>query len=209
MIVFIDESGDSGFKLDKGSSTFFIISMVIFETEEDAKKTSKLISDFRKLNKLSPSYEFKFNKNKKKLIVKFLEYMKNAPFSIRCLIIDKNNFILSKNVGRNYYQFFLKMFLTHNIDIMNKTLIKLDESHRKNLQRSLNAELRKTLNKNKKSFSKISFSDSRSNDLIQLADIIVGSIGRDLLTTKNDSSLYKDLIKSKIIEEWHPRRNSI
>lgn len=31
MLVFIDDSGDPGFKLDKGSSRFFVICSVIFD----------------------------------------------------------------------------------------------------------------------------------------------------------------------------------
>lgn len=36
MKIFIDESGDSGFKFDKGSSKFFTIAMVIFNDHDEA-----------------------------------------------------------------------------------------------------------------------------------------------------------------------------
>ncbi len=39
MLVFIDDSGDPGFKLDKGSSKFFVISLVIFNDNLEAEKT--------------------------------------------------------------------------------------------------------------------------------------------------------------------------
>src|SRR4051794_13175528 len=36
MLVFIDESGDPGFKFDQGSSRFFTIALVVFEDKEEA-----------------------------------------------------------------------------------------------------------------------------------------------------------------------------
>ncbi len=36
MLVFIDESGDTGLKIDKGSSKYFVIALVIFEDHEEA-----------------------------------------------------------------------------------------------------------------------------------------------------------------------------
>ena len=36
MLVFIDESGDPGLKIEKGSSRFFSVSLVIFEDKEEA-----------------------------------------------------------------------------------------------------------------------------------------------------------------------------
>ncbi len=38
MLVFIDDSGDAGFKLGKGSSEFFVISAVIFDDNLEAEK---------------------------------------------------------------------------------------------------------------------------------------------------------------------------
>lgn len=46
MIVFIDESGDAGFKTRQGSSRSFIIALIIFDNEFDAEVTDKIIDDF-------------------------------------------------------------------------------------------------------------------------------------------------------------------
>ena len=47
MLVFIDDSGDPGFKLAKGSSAIFVISCVIFDDELEAEKTSVAIKEVR------------------------------------------------------------------------------------------------------------------------------------------------------------------
>jgi len=43
MLVFIDESGCTGFKLNKGSSSHFVIAMVIFNDHKQAELTSQAI----------------------------------------------------------------------------------------------------------------------------------------------------------------------
>ena len=39
MIIFIDDSGDPGFKVEKGSSVVFVIALVIFDDPLDAELT--------------------------------------------------------------------------------------------------------------------------------------------------------------------------
>jgi hypothetical protein len=38
MLAFVDEAGDVGFKFSKGSSRFFIVTIVLFEEREGAKR---------------------------------------------------------------------------------------------------------------------------------------------------------------------------
>ena len=42
MLVFIDDSGDAGFKLGKGSTDFFVIAMVIFDDELTGSQISNI-----------------------------------------------------------------------------------------------------------------------------------------------------------------------
>lgn len=43
MLVFIDESGDTGFKVSKGSTQNFVVACVIFDDNLEAEKTSVAI----------------------------------------------------------------------------------------------------------------------------------------------------------------------
>lgn len=47
MLVFVDESGDSGLKLGDGSSDFFVLTLVIFSKNEDATSADILIDSIR------------------------------------------------------------------------------------------------------------------------------------------------------------------
>ena len=68
MIVFLDESGDAGFKLGQGSSTYFVIALVIFDSFDDAEATAKVIQGLRGSLKLHSHFEFKFNKMSDQLV---------------------------------------------------------------------------------------------------------------------------------------------
>lgn len=58
MLVFIDDSGDPGFKLDKGSSHFFVISAVLFDDNLEAEKTAVAIKELRRELKFGDDKEF-------------------------------------------------------------------------------------------------------------------------------------------------------
>jgi hypothetical protein len=44
--------------------------------------------------------------------------------------------------------------------------------------------------------------DSKSDELIQMADMIAGCIRRSYDTSKSDANVYKDSIKKHIEDEW-------
>lgn len=60
MLVLIDESGDAGFKITRGSTPFFVVVMVIFRDLAEAERTSNAIAEARDRLRVKP--EFKFNK---------------------------------------------------------------------------------------------------------------------------------------------------
>ena len=62
MLVFVDDSGDSGFKFNKGSSPYFVIACVIFDDILEAERASLAIKMLRRDLGLSDNHEFKFTK---------------------------------------------------------------------------------------------------------------------------------------------------
>src|SRR3990167_2005083 len=89
MLVFIDDSGDTGFKFGKGSTRFFVIALVIFEDELEAEKTAVAVKDLRRSLKFPDDVEFKFFKSSQNIRLKFLKIIVGFRFRIRCLVIDK------------------------------------------------------------------------------------------------------------------------
>jgi len=76
---------------------------------------------------------------------------------------------------------------------------------KKHIQK-IRAYLRKALKLNGVEKSKISFVDSRKDVMIQLADIVAGSIARSFDKQKSDHNEYIKLLETKIVHiyEIHP-----
>lgn len=73
MLVFVDESGDPGLKLEQGSSTHFVVALVIFEDHDEAQAADDRIGLLRRELRLDPRYEFRFNKCRRGVREQFLK----------------------------------------------------------------------------------------------------------------------------------------
>ncbi len=72
MLVFIDDSGDPGFKLDRGSSAFFVIVLVIFDDDLETEKAAVRIKELRRQLGFPDHVEFKFHKSNRSVREQFL-----------------------------------------------------------------------------------------------------------------------------------------
>lgn len=205
MLVFIDDSGDPGFKLDKGSSAFFVISLIIFDDELEAEKTAVAIKDLRRELKFPDDLEFRFFKSSQFVREKFLKRVCNFRFRIRSLVIEKA-LIRSEELRCNknsFYSYVIKLVLEHNDGTILNAKIKIDGSGDRVFRRSFLSYLRKQLNSQERKIMKsCKLVDSHGNVLIQLADMIAGSIHRSYNVRKDDSKIYKAIIKKRIENEW-------
>ncbi len=205
MLVFIDDSGDPGFKLKRGSSKFFVISLVIFDDELEAEKTALAIKALRCSLGFHDNMEFKFSRSSKITRIKFLETVKDFDFRIRSLMIDKS-VIKSEELKRNknsFYSYTIKMVLKYANDSIRSANVKIDGSGNRIFRKSFLAYLRTQLNSKQKQIMKnCKLVDSKGNVLVQMADMIAGSIRRSYDISKTDHNIYKALIKKHIEDEW-------
>lgn len=205
MIVFIDDSGDPGFKLEKGSSLIFIIGCVIFDDELEAEKTAISIKELKRKLRFPDDMEFKFNKSSKKVRISFLEATKTFKFKARCLVIQKQ-IIRSdelKKSKNSFYSYAIKLLLKHSGGSILNAKIRIDGSGDRVFRRNFISYLRKQLNsEQKRIMDDCKFLDSKQNVLIQLADMVAGSVYRSYQTEKNDHLIYKKIIKGRIEDEW-------
>jgi hypothetical protein len=207
-LVFIDESGDAGFKFEKGSSIYFIISAVVFSDFLEAEKTAVAIKELRRKEGFSDSVEFKFNKANKKVRENFFETIKSFDFKIRYLVVDKRKIKSDelKNNKNSFYSYAIKMLLKYSNNTILNASIKIDGSGDRIFKRNFSAYLRKNLNSNdKKIIQNFKFIDSKENVLIQLADMVAGSERRYFEYKnglKTDAETYRNIIKKKIDDEW-------
>lgn len=200
MIIFIDESGDAGFKINAGSSSVFVVALVIFTHELDAEEATQKVRALKNLLKKSDNFEFKFNKCNRKLRMQFLKSVKSAKFGIRATVFKKENISnkLLKSSGEKFYYYAINRTLTNSRDYIRNAKIRLDGLGKKSFQRKLVSYLRKSLNTDGKTYiDNLKFRDSKTDLLIQLADMVAGAIHR-FYTMKTDAEHYIEIIESKI-----------
>ena len=130
MLVFIDDSGDPGFKLDKGSTSHFIIAMVIFDDELEAEKTAVAIKELKRKIGFREQTEFRFFKTRRDFRIKFLKTINKFNFRIRCLVVDKSIIHSDelKNNKNSFYAYFIKEVLKHSNNTILNAKIRMDGS---------------------------------------------------------------------------------
>ncbi|MCX6810427.1 MAG: DUF3800 domain-containing protein [Candidatus Berkelbacteria bacterium] len=205
MLVFIDDSGDPGFKVGKGSSCAFVICCVIFDDELEAEKTAVCIKELKRELKKNDKYEFKFNKSSKGYRLKFLSAIKKFNFRIRAIIMTKEVIYSDelKNNKTSFYNYTIKTVLKHSSGKIKNAKIRLDGHGDRVFRRELLAYLRRSLNDvDKKMIKNLRFRDSGRDVLIQLADMVAGSINRTSQKDKTDQNDYWNVIKSKSENLW-------
>ncbi|MCX6816732.1 MAG: DUF3800 domain-containing protein [Candidatus Beckwithbacteria bacterium] len=205
MIVFIDESGDPGFKLQKGSSDIFVLALVIFNDNLEAEKTSVAIKELRRKLKLQDKYEFKFNKTNRKFRKAFFNAIRSFKFRVRAIMVNKA-LIRSQRLRSNkedFYNYVIMQVLKQSGGSIKNAKLKVDKRGERTLRNQLRVYLSRRLdNKNSKIFKDLKFVDSRQNTLIQLADMVAGAVFSDF--TKKDSDYLTMLKRSRRIEDIWP-----
>lgn len=202
MLVFIDDSGDAGFKTEHGSSPIFVIALVIFDDNLEAEKTSLTIKELRRKLKFSDLFEFKFNKSNRNIKKNFLESVSKYKFRTRAIVVQKKSIYSQrlKNYKENFYNFIVMQVLKHSVKSIKNAKIKFDKRGEKSLRDEMRVYLSKELdNKNKKIFSDFKFVDSKQNTLVQLADMVAGSIYSSAIN--KDKTYLKYLEKAGRIED--------
>lgn len=177
MLILIDESGDTGFKAT--SSRYFILTMVCFDGPDDdgrygeAERTARVIKDVMATTRHKP--EFHFTDCSQKVRRSFFHSLKeqNCTFSIYALVVDKGRVTgdTLRLSSSKFYNFFLKQLLSQS-SVQGAT-IKIDGQKSKSFRRALQSYLR---NESPDMIKKLRFNDSKTDVLIQLADMMCGAI---------------------------------
>jgi hypothetical protein len=196
MKIFIDESGDPGFRIEEGSSRFFIVALIIFEDDSEVDRARTALVNLKKEWKKKETFEFKFSKMSIKERQNVLKAAMQAKFKIRAVIFDKvrMNTLQIEHFKKNYYQYAIRSLLEHHDCTIQGSEIKIDsfgESYyRDNLKKYFNKHLCSSPDETNKH---LVFQDSKFDVLIQLADVVAGSLRKSFDKSTDDSQLYRDV----------------
>lgn len=205
MLVFIDDAGDAGFKLEKGSSKHFVIACVIFDDNLDAEETALKIKRLRRSLKWRDDHEFKFNKASKLVRLTFLSEIKSCNFRVRAIVADKE-VIRSPELRTNntkFYNYMIKEVLSKSDGSIKNGSIRLDGHEDRAYKKAAATYFRQQANPRGSVINDMKFVNSKNDNLIQLADMVAGSILRSTQSNKTDKDEYLKVIKKRIEDIWY------
>lgn len=199
MFVFIDESGDPGFKVDRGSTPIFAAAMVVFDDRAAALHTEGVIKDA--LARLRAYPEFKFNKSSDGVRDGFFEAVADCEFCVRAIIVQKH-IIYSARLREQkdeFYRFFVKNMVKHDGGLLHDAKVIIDGSGERIFRQDLERHLKRHANGGIKS---VKFADSRRDALVQLADMSVGAIARSYRTDRKQPDRWRKQLGKKLHDVW-------
>jgi len=195
--IYIDDSGDAGLK---GSITDRLIIAAVIMVDEDKKTAlNDAINLYREQLGWHELDEFKFAKTNKAILVDLINHIKSFDYKAYAVVLDKSEIDIESIPKEkvSIYNHVLKELLLRVCK--DKQSITIDGKYGKKHDAEVRVYLRKQLRDNGIVGTSIRFIDSRKDSLVQLADIVVGSVARSY-KNKTDSQRYIDLLKDKIIK---------
>lgn len=202
MFVYLDESGDTGFKFNKGSSRYFVVTILL---TPDPLPLNTAIDDLRSSLNFRPDHEFKFYNTRPVDRLAFLRVLNRHEVLFRALVVDKHELTRPHMRDREvFYNYLLKMLLKYdNQRIQDATLIIDQRDKGKKSKQSLATYLRRGLNNEINGYGKIKairYHESRRDNLIQAVDMVAGSIHTKC---RDGNHQYCQIIRTKLDDIWH------
>lgn len=205
MLVLIDESGDTGFK--EGSSRYFVMTMIVFNGCDkhgrylSAEKAATTILQVK--SEVNHKPEFHFSKCHHKVRQSFFRGLNanHCQFKVYSLVVDKKKIYSAhlKKKNKDFYNFVLKQLLKNNP--IRDAKVKIDGSKGRAFKKALKSYLRQGQSG---MINKLSFVNSESDSLIQLADMCCSAIAYSFKHQGDrlDADIYKNLIGKRIVNIW-------
>ncbi len=197
MLVFIDESGDTGRKVGQGSSEYFVIALVTFEENEEAIACDKRIELLKRELGKKAGTEFKFSKMSKEHRLAFIQAVKPYSFFYFGIIINKNPEKLYGDgfaIKESFYKYTCSLVFENAKPYLRDATVVIDGSGSRVFKRQLQAYLKKKTGTG--IIKKIKLQSSHSNNLIQLADFVAGALKKSL-SSNTDNTIYRHRLSLK------------
>jgi hypothetical protein len=198
VLVFVDESGDAGFKFDKNSSRFFVVALVVFADNDSAARASQAVMKFKQT--LKQRDEFKFSKMSQSRRQQFALFLRDLDFQARVFVVDKTQLSLAQT---DMYQLMLASAFTAFETELENLKIRLDGTYDRYFRKSFKSHLRQMLGRKIADFT---FGDSESSHLLQVADFVAGVVGR--AEKLEDEAGLLELLHEKIVVRYQNKSHN-
>lgn len=197
--LWFDESGDCGFKFERGSSKFLVIVAVyILDRKEDVVNNIEAVKARHNFNL---QFEFKFSRCKDALKDECLHAIARCQVAYKAIVVDKKNLKVPALIfhSRELYFEAIRRLLYDNDPALAHATLTVDEATAKIHYREWGGMLKRYVSGN--TVQKVQQVRSKSDTMIQIADMLAGSIAR--LYEKGDDRWYQIInIKEKILMKF-------
>lgn len=198
IFVYLDESGDTGFKFDKGSSRFFVVTILV---TSDPVPLNAEIEAFRHEYRFPENHEFKFYSSPDSVRSQFLRLLLKHECLVRCLIVDKH--VLNQTRVRNdgdLYSTVVGLLLQYGREWLIDTRLVLDRRAQKTKRDSLALSLRREMNHDGiRRIRDIKYHESHRDNLLQAVDMASGAINARYARNRPE---FLHIIRSRVVDIW-------
>lgn len=201
-LIFVDDSGNPD--PQNTATKHLVMTAVIFDSPRDSARAAEAIRNFKKQHKMRPEYELKFYKLKKSLIKDVLCDLNKISYKIVVAYIDKRKF------RRRHPRFQVKKIYNWLMGELLKMIgtdeasVHIDGRANHKQVELATTYLRKELRRHGYRAKEIVFEDSKKVELIQMADLVAGSVRRYLDADKTDYMEYVNIFKQHISKMIDP-----
>lgn len=179
MLVFIDESGDAGFKFDRGSSPYFTVVAIMFRDSLAASACERAIAELRREQRLSAGYEFHFTHCSDRLRLSFFKKVATEEFQYHAFVLNKKRLYGSLfSDPETFYHWTVTTVCSNCGSALSDAKVVIDKCGDRRFARRLESTLKCNINHPDKErrVRKVIMQDSSENELIQLADMVCGAV---------------------------------
>lgn len=204
-LLFLDESGDTGFKFERGSSRLLVACLVGFDSDGEYAKSSAALAVLRTQLRWDPSREFKFSAMNHRLKAQAIEAAGAGEFWFHAFALNKPK--LWDNALRNKHQMYRKVvgWLFENaVADASGSHIVLDRCGNRDFYRMIHSQVRFSCVAAKQPPpTQFEDKESHESDGLQIADLVVGAVARLYSRKPNCHDLYSQISRRvRSLRHW-------
>ncbi|MEI6511222.1 MAG: DUF3800 domain-containing protein [Candidatus Uhrbacteria bacterium] len=204
MLVFIDESGDTGLRLEQGSSRYFAVSLVAFDDSGDATACDQRIQLLKRELGWVGETEFHFKRNSNRVRQAFLRAVAPYNFFYYGIVVDKDPGKFWSEGFKNkaaFYKYVCGLVFENARHRLHDAIVVIDRSGEQDFQRQLASYLREKMERDPgvRILKQVKMQRSESNNLLQLADYVASIICRSVHNDQQDGDEFRRVIAHREI----------
>ena len=198
MLVFVDEAGDAGMSGKSGQTAHFVVILALFEDNDQAEKADCRIDLIRHELRLREDFEFRFHNCHPHIRSYFLQQMLPYTWFYLGIVINKRKLWSPSFASpETFYNYSTSLVFENAKPYLQEATVIIDASGGRTFRGELSRYLRRKIDREGRLMKKIKHQDSAHNNLLQLADMVAGSVYRSMLSGKKDRWDYRRAIRAK------------